>query len=120
LADYTRRLHDHRFVHHDYFWRNIILTGDSLEHFHLIDAHKGRRWRLWEANRCRAKDLATLDAPAPPFFRRTDRLRFLLAYCGHARLTPADKRLIRWTVRLAEPMRSKQLMRVRTAGATGD
>jgi tRNA A-37 threonylcarbamoyl transferase component Bud32 len=116
LADYTRRLHDHRFVHHDYFWRNIILTGQSLDHFHLIDAHKGRCWRPWEANRCRAKDLAALDAPAPRFFRRTERLRFFLAYSGHARLTVADKQLIRGVLGQAGPLRGPQLQRVRDAG----
>jgi aminoglycoside/choline kinase family phosphotransferase len=26
LADATRRLHDRHFVHHDYFWRNILLS----------------------------------------------------------------------------------------------
>jgi tRNA A-37 threonylcarbamoyl transferase component Bud32 len=113
LASYTRRLHDHRFVHHDYFWRNIILNGNSLDHFHLIDAHKGRCWWSWEADRCRAKDLATLDAPAPQFFRRTDRLRFFLAYRRHRRLTLADKRLIRRILRRAEPLRRPQLERVR-------
>ena len=42
LADYTRRMHEHRFVHHDFFWRNILLSGLSLAHFFLIDSHKGR------------------------------------------------------------------------------
>jgi hypothetical protein len=116
LADYTRRLHDHRFVHHDYFWRNIILTGKSLDRFHPIDAHKGRCWRPWEANRCRAKDLAALDAPAPQFFRRTERLRFFLAYSGHTRLTVADKQLIRRALGQAGPLRESQLQRVRDAG----
>ena len=116
LADHTRRLHDHRFVHHDCFWRNIILTGESLDHFHLIDAHKGRCWRPWEANRCRAQDLAALDAPAPRFFRRTERLRFFLAYRGHARLTLADKQLIRTVLGQAGRLREPQLERVRNAG----
>jgi tRNA A-37 threonylcarbamoyl transferase component Bud32 len=114
LADLTRRMHEHQFVHHDYFWRNILLSGKSLEHFYLIDSHKGRRWR-WLERRSRAKDLATLDAPAPGYFRRTERLRFFLQYRGHARLTKTDKALIRLVLCLAEPMRAAQLRRVRQA-----
>ena len=116
LADYTRRLHAQRFVHHDYFWRNIILTGTSLEHFALIDAHKGRVWPAWAEQRSRAKDLATLDAPAPAFFRRTERMRFLLAYLGKKKLAAADKEFLRRVSAIAEPLRDRQLRRVREAG----
>ena len=112
LATLTRRLHEQHFVHHDLFWRNIILTGESLERFALIDAHKGRVWRAGAEQRSRAADLAALDAPAPWFFRRTERLRFFLRYRGQARLTPEDKALLRATLRLAEPMRERQWARV--------
>jgi len=105
LADYIRRVHDHSFIHCDLFWRNILVAGNS---FYLIDAHKGgyRRGR-------RADDLATLDAPAPAFLRRTERLRFFLRYLNHPRLTAADKALARQVLKLAAPMRGKQLGRVR-------
>jgi len=116
LADYTRRLHAQRFVHHDYFWRNIILTSTSLEHFALIDAHKGRVWPAWAEQRNRAKDLATLDAPAPAFFRRSERMRFLLAYLGNRHLAVADKKFLRRVLKIAGPMRERQLRRVRDAG----
>jgi len=112
LAASTRRMHQGRFVHHDYYWRNIILSGSSFEHFWLIDSHKGNVWRPWAGHRSRAKDLATLDAPAPQFFRRTDRLRFLLAYLDEERLTPRARRLIRSILRIAQPLRSRELRRV--------
>jgi tRNA A-37 threonylcarbamoyl transferase component Bud32 len=112
LADYTRRLHECRFVHHDYFWRNILLSGASLEHFWLIDAHKGRRWFPGTQFHSRAKDLATLDAPAPHFFRRAERLWFFLCYAGRPKLTGKDKRFIRRVLRLAAPLREQQLRRV--------
>ncbi|MGD0650426.1 MAG: lipopolysaccharide kinase InaA family protein [Verrucomicrobiia bacterium] len=115
LADYTRRMHEHQFVHHDCFWRNILLSGGALTHFFLIDSHKGRCWKRWMETRSRAKDLATLDAPAPRFFRRTERLRFFLRYRGHARLTNEDKELIDLVLRVAEPMRATQLRRVANA-----
>jgi tRNA A-37 threonylcarbamoyl transferase component Bud32 len=119
LADYTRRMHEHRFVHHDYFWRNILLSGASLSHFFLIDSHKGRCWKPRTETRSRAKDLATLDAPAPGFFRRTERLRFFLHYRGHSNPTKEDKALIRLVLRLAEPMRATQLRRIREAQVPG-
>ena len=112
LADYTRRMHEHHFVHHDYFWRNILLRGRSLSQFFLIDSHKGRCWHSWAELSGRAKDLATLDSPAPWFFRRSERLRFFLRYQEHRRLTIADKNLVRLVLRIAEPLRASQLNRV--------
>lgn len=120
LADYVRRLHAARFVHHDLFWRNILLSGARLDHFYLIDAHKGRRWWSWADTPSRAKDLATLDAPAPWFFRRGERLRFLLRYREHPRLTATDKQLIRRVLRIAAPLRERQRRRVLSAPRAGD
>jgi tRNA A-37 threonylcarbamoyl transferase component Bud32 len=117
LADYTRRMHEHRFVHHDYFWRNILLSGGALAHFYLVDSHKGRCWKPWMEKRSRAKDLATLDAPAPLFFRRSERLRFFLRYRCGSKLKQADKKLIRLVLRLAESMRKEQQHRVQQARA---
>lgn len=112
LAAYTKRMHDHHFVHHDLFWRNIILSGGKLKQFNLIDAHKGRVWPVWSEQRSRAKDLAALDSAAPHFFRRTERLAFLLAYLGRRKLTPQDKDLVRLFLKIAAPMRERQLRRV--------
>lgn len=120
LADYSRRMHEQGFVHHDFFWRNILLSGASLGHFFLIDSHKGRCWKPWMESRGRAKDLATLDAPAPVFFRRSERLRFFLHYRGHSRLTPDDKHLVRLILRLAEPLRAAQLQRVHRAKSASE
>jgi hypothetical protein len=105
-------MHEHRFVHHDCFWRNTPLSEKSLAHFSLIDSHKGRPWKSWAELPGRAKDLATLDSPAPWYFRRSERLRFFLAYRGHTRLTTSDKDLLRLVLRLAKPMRPGQLNRV--------
>ena len=115
LAEYTQRLHTQGFVHQDYFWRNIILTGKRLTRFFLIDAHKGRPWPLWAEMSGGAKDLATLDAPAPQFFRRTERLRFFLSYVGHPSLNGDDKKLIRLVLKIAAPLRERQYRRVQSA-----
>jgi len=112
VAELTRRLHERRFVHHDLFWRNIILSGSDFTRLFLIDAHKGRVWRAGSEDRSRAADLAALDAPAPQFFRRAERLRFFLLYLGRARLTVEDRTLLRATLRAAAPMRERQLRRL--------
>lgn len=116
LAGATRRLHEHRFVHHDYFWRNIILSGERLDQFWLIDAHKGRIWSAAGERKARATDLAALDAPAPRYFSRTERLRFFLRYGGWARLDDGARDLLRTTLSLAAAQRAKQLQRVADSG----
>lgn len=113
LAAMLRRLHERGFAHGDLYWRNILLSGGSLDHFYLIDAHRGGRWRREPAGR--ARDLAALDGPAPWYFRRSERLRFFLAYRQHRRLTTEDKTLVREVLRQAEPLRLRQLRRVREA-----
>ncbi len=117
LADATKRLHEHRFVHYDYFWRNIILSAASLDRFFLIDAHKGRIWQSFHEQQARATDLAALDAPAAAYFRRAERLRFFLRYCGRSRLDEASRKLLRMILERADPLRKKQLERVSSAGS---
>lgn len=115
LADYVHRLHAHRFEHHDLYWRNIILSGGALAHFYLLDAHKGRVWNNSRERDARVQDLATLDAPATAFFRRTERLRFLLRYLGKQHLDEGAKALVWLVLAAAEPMRKRQLRRIREA-----
>ena len=75
-------------------------------------------------------DLAALDSPAPHFFRRAERLRFFLLYRNHRKLDAGDKSLLRLVLRLAEPLRERQLRRalglgretprsIATSGAAG-
>lgn len=116
LARCSARMHDRRFVHNDFYWRNILISHGSLQRFYLIDAHRGHRWWI-NGRRHRIKDLATLDAPAPAYFRRSERMRFLLDYLGLTRLRTADKRLVRAILQAAEPMRERQLRRVADAKA---
>ncbi len=112
LADATRRMHDRNFVHGDYYWRNIILRNGALDRFYLLDAHKGRLFGAGESLARRAEDLAMLDAPAPKYFRRAERMKFFLRYVGRKKLSADDKTLIRMTLRLAKPMRARQIHRV--------
>ena len=112
LADQTHKMHSLRFVHHDYFWRNILLSGQTLDRFYLIDAHKGRCWKAGDSFKSRVTDLAALDAPAPWFVNRADRLRFLLRYRNETRLSPEGRRLARSVLKQAAPMRERQRKRI--------
>jgi tRNA A-37 threonylcarbamoyl transferase component Bud32 len=116
LAEYVRRLHGHRFEHHDLYWRNIILQDGGLARFFLIDAHKGRQCSVATELAGRAQDLATLDAAAPRYFRRTERLGFLLRYLGRKKLLEEDKPFVRRILAVAGPMRQRQLNRLGRAG----
>lgn len=108
LAALIRRLHAKKFFHHDLFWRNVIVARNHPQELSIIDVPRGRTLRRpltsWE----RALDLASLDGPAPRFFRRTERLRFLLLYLGQPRLDAAAKTLARLVLKTAEPMRPRQ------------
>ena len=116
LADYVHRLHAHQFEHHALDWRNIVLSRAGLTHFYLLDAHKGAVWRQLKREReARTQDLATLDALAPAFFRRTERLRFLLRYLHKQHLDEDAKALAWLALAAAEPMRKRRLGRVREA-----
>ncbi|WP_300454420.1 lipopolysaccharide kinase InaA family protein [Accumulibacter sp.] len=113
VARLVHAMHARRFTHGDLYWRNLVIAQQNLARISLIDVPRGRRHRREPGVRARAQDLAALDAPAPWFFRRTERLRFLLDYRQTRRLDAGGKALIRQVLELAAPMRRKQLAHVR-------
>jgi tRNA A-37 threonylcarbamoyl transferase component Bud32 len=92
LAQITRTLHDHRFIHNDLKWRNILV--DNHDRIYLIDCPLGGFWRGRLLKHRIIKDFATLDRVAKSKLSRTQRLRFYLQYAGHAYLTQADKEFL--------------------------
>lgn len=113
LADVLRRLHEHSFCHRDLYWRNIVLAEASFARIYVLDMPRGFIWKDEQLGR--AVDLAALDAPAPKYFRRTERLRFFLNYRGRRRLTTKDKVLIRAVLQIAAKSRKRQLRHVESA-----
>ncbi|TBU95726.1 lipopolysaccharide kinase InaA family protein [Stutzerimonas kirkiae] len=93
LARATRILHEHKFVHNDLKWRNL-LVNDAGELF-LIDCPSGGFWFGPFLSRRIVKDLACLDKVAKYRLSRSQRLRFYLDYRGRQRLANDDKALIR-------------------------
>ena len=113
IAIVTRDLHARQFLHRDLFWRNIVVARNNLRELSLIDSPRGRALkRPLTAREC-AVDLASLDGPASHFFRRTERLRFLLLYLGQDRLDSAAKTLARLVLKTAEPLRMNQWRHMR-------
>ena len=112
VARLTRVMHARQFTHGDLYWRNLVIAGNELARLSLIDMPRGRSHRRELSVAARASDLAALDAPAPRFFRRSERLRFLLDYRQTRRLDAGGKELIRQVLKAAEPMRRKQLAHV--------
>jgi len=95
LAEATRKLHLHGFVHNDLKWRNILVETREDPGVYLIDCPLGRKTFGPLLTRGKVKDLACLDRHGKVQLSRNDRLRFFLSYKGHDRLDAADKKEIR-------------------------
>lgn len=100
LAQATRVMHDHHFVHNDLKWRNLLVDDEGRLFF--IDCPVGGfwwglylRWRI-------VKDLACLDKVAKYKLSRTQRLRFYLQYRRRKRLNASDKVRIRQILKYFE------------------
>ncbi len=94
IANFTKRLHDNRFIHYDLKWRNILVTKGIPPQVFLIDCPLGRKWSGPILQRGIIKDLACLDKVAKNYLSRTARLRFFMSYRDHSKLTKVDKLLI--------------------------
>src|SRR6185369_14096452 len=89
LADIARRLHAANFFHHDFVWRNILVTQDeaSRPQIWLIDCPRGKFDHSIRRHRRCIKDLASLDKVASQLCTRGERLLFLKLYL---RKSPLD------------------------------
>ncbi|MEM9414586.1 MAG: lipopolysaccharide kinase InaA family protein [Planctomycetota bacterium] len=99
VADLVANLHRHRFIHRDLYLAHIFLDpatlADDPPTLTLIDLQRmirpKLRWTRWVV-----KDLAALNYSTPPDAASTaDRIRWFRRYRNTAKLTPADRALIR-------------------------
>ncbi len=95
LADAARRMHQYRFAHSDFKWRNIMVDIDAPSpQIYLIDCPAGMRWR-WPFLEYRIiKDLACLDKRAKYELSNKQRLAFYKDYAQCQKLTVKDKQRI--------------------------
>jgi tRNA A-37 threonylcarbamoyl transferase component Bud32 len=112
LAETTAEMHRNGFEHHDFYWRNILLSDQDVTRFFLIDSPKGKSWPQWIMKRRFISDLATLDSPAPTVFRKTERMRFYLNYRNIKKLTSLDKKIIKRILSLSNQQRDRQIHRL--------
>lgn len=108
-------MHARNFLHRDLFWRNLVIANNALAQLSVIDAPRGRLLVRPLSVAERAADLACLDAAAPYYFSRPQRLRFFLAYRQQRRLDAAGKELLQTALAAAAPQRSRQLDHVHVA-----
>lgn len=99
VADFTRRMHSHRFAHNDLDWRNVLVvpaaTAEEEARVYFFDCPGGRFW-VWPFLEYRImKDLAHLDKIARECLPLRWRLWFYHQYTGRRRLTAADKRRLK-------------------------
>ena len=107
IAAIARKLHDHRFIHTDFKWRNILVTTTENPQVALIDCPAGHQWPkgcLFDkvVQRGIIKDLACLDKVAKYQLSRSNRLYFFKQYTGEAQLSPKHKHQIRQILQFFE------------------
>ncbi|AQZ94813.1 lipopolysaccharide kinase InaA family protein [Halopseudomonas phragmitis] len=100
VAHAARMMHDQRFVHNDFKWRNILV--DAKARVYLIDCPAGAFWWGPMLRYRIIKDLACLDKLGKLHFTRSQRLRFYRDYSGKQRLDAADKHFIRRVLKFFE------------------
>lgn len=96
VAHASRVMHQHKFAHNDWKWRNILVRNtDQGPEVFMIDCPSGQHWMEPFFEYRRIKDIACLDKIAHKVLSRSQRLCFYLGYVQRRRLTAKDKNDIR-------------------------
>ncbi len=99
VMDYIKGLHEMRFIHKDFKWRNILVQYSVPSHVYLIDSPLGQRRFGLMFGLGQWRDLRDFDKGASLYLSKTDRLRAYLHYCGESRLTVRYKKLLKKILR---------------------
>lgn len=99
IAAFAKIMHDQRFIHTDFKWRNILATLDEQPEITLIDCPSGFQWPqcfLFDSivERGIIKDLACLDKIAKNTLTRSQRMTFYKQYANIEKLRPEHKQQI--------------------------
>ena len=96
IAEAARLLHQHRFAHNDFKWRNIMVDIKAdFPQIYLIDCPSGMKWYKPFLEFRIIKDLACLDKRAKYELSKKQRLAFYKDYAQCMKLTAKDKVRIR-------------------------
>ena len=85
ICRHLRTMHAAGFFHFDPKWRNILIRknpSEKIEGIWWIDSPRGKILPAWRSEHGIVHDLAGLSRLALSFLSRSQRLRFLYAYCG--------------------------------------
>ncbi|MHA7841035.1 MAG: lipopolysaccharide kinase InaA family protein [Gammaproteobacteria bacterium] len=94
IAQYTKQLHNQRFIHKDLKWRNILISLTDEPSIYFIDCPLGGK--QWQQKRGQRKDLAHLDKLARQFLAKKDRVYFYYCYKNVTHLSLSDKSTLRF------------------------
>lgn len=95
-ANAARTLHQHRFAHNDFKWRNIMVDIKAdYPQIYLIDCPSGMKWYKPFLEYRIIKDLACLDKRAKYELSKSQRLAFYKDYAQCQKLSQKDKKRIR-------------------------
>jgi tRNA A-37 threonylcarbamoyl transferase component Bud32 len=114
LARQVRHMHEAGFVHHDLFWRNVLIRflPDSRFEFYFLDASVGKRIRMPHRRQDSIVwDIAAMGALAPDFCSKADQMRFLLTYLDAPRLGLQDRQWLRRVQARSDLFRESELQR---------
>ncbi|MCU7948677.1 MAG: lipopolysaccharide kinase InaA family protein [gamma proteobacterium symbiont of Bathyaustriella thionipta] len=96
VAEAARILHQHRFAHNDFKWRNIMVDVKAdFPQIYLIDCPSGMKWYKPFLEFRIIKDLACLDKRAKYELSKKQRLAFYKDYAQCQKLSAQDKVRIR-------------------------
>lgn len=100
IARIARRMHRHRIQQSCFFPKHVFIRGlEGNSDIRLIDLEKAKR--SITVRHATLRDLDTFNRHSPGA-KKTDRLRFLLAYCGAQRVDRRVRRLWKQLAALAE------------------
>ncbi|MGH1372424.1 MAG: lipopolysaccharide kinase InaA family protein [Cellvibrionaceae bacterium] len=100
VASASAVMHEHKFAHNDWKWRNILVSGEQSDpKIHLIDCPSGTFWWGPFFEYRRIKDIACLDKIAKKTLTSEQRREFYRLYRGGAQLDAKDERDMQKVVR---------------------
>lgn len=111
VADYTRKMHDAKFIHKDLNWRNILVKTQGKPEIFFIDCPSGAKQCGLSLKRGKLRDLAHLDKVGRQLLSKSQQLRFYLRYQQIDKLSPKDKVFIEQIVHFHDKHRERKRQR---------
>ena len=109
VADYTRKMHESKFVHGDLNWRNILVKTKGAPNIFFIDCPSGCFNHGYYLRKGVVGDLAHLAKLAKEFLSIKDQIKFYKRYKQIEKLSEQDRQYFIQIRNLLEKYRLKKL-----------